>query len=175
MKGIVTKLMKLTQEQLTDLAVLQTVTLDNGLIVKYRTEPDNDMSVNEWDCYGKVAPRETNRYSGRKSERPEEFNGSAEIIHTQFDEFWWQPPTDLKATWKKDMVQYRAMRQSLHDILQWGFDMYFVEICQGTDAYGHDIVLDYGVLGCVEPMIKDEYKIEILRDVLADIEMEVTV
>ncbi len=158
-------------EQLTELVERGSTTLDNGIKIKWRAEPDNDMSVNDWDCYGKVQPRTTKRYSGYKSERPDGFDGMAEVIHTQYDEFWWQPPADLKATWKKDIEQYRSIRESLHDILQWGFDMYFVEICQGTDAYGNDVVLDYSVLGAIEPMIKDAYKVEILSGILFELDI----
>lgn len=141
--------MKLTKEQALELATSNTLELDNGQTLRFRTSPD-DTSINDFDCYGKVS----HIFRGN-SERPDGFDGMAEKIWGYTEQYWWQPPDDLRSGWHN--YEYKEqLRKNVEHILAFGFDRYWLEICDGVNAYGEPIVIDYTVTGGYEPLQNDE-------------------
>lgn len=131
---------------------------------RFRLEPDDCADINEFDCYGRVAPV-TNRY-GSQQERPDGFDGFARIVDGwRGDRFWWQPPADLK----NDDNAIRYLARLVSDILAYGFTMVRLERLrlEDSDGYGNPIVDDYDVLGGVEPFVSDGYAADILSDLIA--------
>jgi hypothetical protein len=89
----------------------------------------------------------------------------AEKVSTQSDTFWWQPPDDLRKGWVT--YEHKAtLRQAVQDILNYGYQVFVVELCKGVDAYGRPVVVDYGSLGGIEPFMSDEDKGETVRDIV---------
>ena len=128
--------------------------LPNGTTLRLREEPDNDTSLNDWDCYGKV--EWLSGYGSRN--RPEHFNGMAEIMRTHRENYWWQPPSFDKqsiAQWYSDSEYRNSLRNQVREILDFGFRVLILEVCSGEDAYGNPIVKDYTTIGGVEPLIDD--------------------
>lgn len=156
--------MKLTDEQIKDLAMSGQIELDNGDVVRFTEEPDEDTRVNDFDCYGKV--EDTWGRRGR-TERPDGFDGMAEKIHTGRDEFWWQPPDDLRSGWDTSEVR-SAMRDIVREILTYGFSIYCVELCRGVNAYGDPIVVDFATMGGIEPLDDDD-KVSYVADLVAEL------
>lgn len=131
---------------------------------RFRLEPDDCADINDFDCYGRVAPV-TNRY-GTQQERPDGFDGFARIVDGwRGDRFWWQPPADLMG----DDDAVRRLARLVSDILAYGFTMVRVERLrlEDSDGYGRPIVDDYDVLGGVEPFVDDAYAADILSDLIA--------
>lgn len=160
--------LNLTDEQRHNLAADHTLTLDDGRTLKVTFGPDYDTQINDFDCYGKIAPvnrRNTwNAYG--PAARPEGFDGAAEIIDR---DWWWQPPLFDKADrrqWHTTPEYRRALRQTVSDLIRYGFQTVTLEVCQGTDAYGRDIVLDYAVTGGHEASLDATDVADILDDMI---------
>lgn len=162
--------MKLHNDQLKELVATQSLELPDGMTLRLRDEPDEFCTINEFsDCYGKVVFRDRNRYSGHGQNRPDDFDGRAEVVRTFSDEFWWQPPSDVT----KEHLP--TLRNTVREILDWGFKTLVLEICEDTDAYGKSIVRDYTMLGGIEPMLDDKYIMELLVDMVQDLGITVVV
>lgn len=154
--------MKITKDQALELAKYQTVDIGDGFTLRFREEPDDYITINDYDYLGKVAPIGRREY---QPTRPEGFDGMAEKISTQGDTFWWQPPDDLRKGWLDNPLR-ATLRQSVQDILNYGYQVFFVELCYGTDGYGKPIVVDYGTLGGIEPFASDDDKADYLMDIV---------
>jgi hypothetical protein len=119
-----------------------TYTLPSGKVLRLRIEPDDyDTVADEEDFYGKVEWSEG---------RPSHFDGNSEVIMTSSrgwdsQRLWWQPPTDVK----RGTEQFTNLRTHLSDALKYGYVCVFVELCEGSDYYGADIVKDVEVIGGV--------------------------
>jgi hypothetical protein len=156
--------MKLTQEQALDLANGETVELDNGMSLRFRMEPD-DITINDFDCYGKVS------HIGRgNGDRPAGFDGMAEKLWGYNEQYWWQPPDDLRPNWH-NYEHKNHLREVVRNILSFGFDIYILELCNGTNAYGEPIVVDYTACGGHEPLQKDTDMAETLIDLAHDLDV----
>lgn len=154
--------MEITREQIEDLVTLGQIEINDDYLMRFRQEHDDCTSINDWDCYGKVA------HIFRDRKRPECFDGMAEIISSYQDQYWWQPPEDLRKGW--DTYEHKnTLRAAVRDILDYGFMIYIVEICRGKDAYGNAIVVEYATLGGIEPMLKDSDKVDIVADIVNDL------
>lgn len=157
--------MDITKEQARELARHGTLELPNGMTLRYRQEQDDTTTVNNYDYLGKVAV--ISRWESQ-SQRPEGFDGMAEKISTQWDTFWWQPPDDLRKGW----VTYEHknhLRNAVRDVLSYGFQVLFVELCDGDDAYGNPVVVDYACLGGVEPFTDDDDVAEYVHDLVYEV------
>lgn len=134
-------------------------------------ESDQDISVNDFDCYGRVEwvdDRQQNDY-GYPVGRPAGFDGNAEKLHVGrgCDACWWQPPAGSD----RGTVEFRDLRQLVEDVLEYGFATYVVELREGTDHYGRPIVIDSESLGGVEPGPVDTYIVDqLVADILSRIE-----
>jgi len=130
---------------------------------RFRIEPDYDTSINDYDCYGRVAPV-VSRY-GQQQERPDGFDGGAEILSWRGHERYWWQPYDVT-----DAVYRSATRQTVCDILEYGFLMLFVErLRDEDDAYGRPVVDDYSVVGGIEPFPSDDDLSDLISDVVSEI------
>lgn len=154
--------MELTMEQLTDLVCHGSIKLENGDLYRFIEEPDEYGSVNDFESYGRVEWRNDR---GDRKQRPNWCDGMAEIIHTQSDSYWWQPPADLRKGWATSEMRPK-LRQLVHDCLMYGFSVFRVELCRGVDAYGQPIVFSYQTMGGFEPFTDDDTKIESARDMI---------
>ena len=143
--------MKLTDEQALDLVKDGTLDIGGGYLLRFRMEPDDATSVNDFDDYGKVH----HCYRDNDSRRPEGFDGMSEKISTPYDTYWWQPPEDLRSGWH-NYEHKRHLRNALLDVLTFGFSVYIVELCHEADAYGRPIVVDYNSCGGYEPLMSDD-------------------
>jgi hypothetical protein len=154
--------MELTQEQAYELALDGTLDIGDGMTLRFREEPDEYHSIDDDEGLGKVACIGRHDY---QRQRPDGFDGMAEKISTQRDTFWWQPPDDLRKGW----VTYehkKKLRQAVQDILNYGYQVFVVELCKGTDAYGRPIVIEHNALGGIEPFMSDDDKGETVRDIV---------
>ena len=140
--------------------------------VRYRLEPDETASLDDFDCYGKTQwSRRQDRdiwINGdpRVSVRPDGFDGAARIlISDRSNDLWWQPPADwhtLTADVQKQMIRL------IDDILNFGFSTLVLEHCSGKNAYGSPIVVNYQTVGGIEPLADDAYLLTVVEDMLHD-------
>jgi len=108
---------------------------------RFHVMPDDWPTLNDydWECYGKVAGIERHPYRyGCNADRPEGFDGSAEIISfgRSADSCWWQPPEDIA----HDREARKQMRQTVSDILEYGFVEWTVDLyrqCGSCDQWEH--------------------------------------
>ena len=157
--------MELTKEQLRDLVRDGKIELGDGEVLRFTELPDEDTRVGDYDCYGKV--EHIWRGYGQ-SQRPNGFDGMAEKIHTGRDEFWWQPPDDLRSGWATSETR-SALRSVVRDILSYGFSIYKVEWCRGECVHGDPIIVDYATIGGVEPFADDDDKVGYVADLVAEL------
>lgn len=160
--------MNLTPEQIAELAddgdVLK---LDDGRMLRLRLAVDEDTSINDFDGFGK-----TEQYSHRyiyeegRAQRPSNFTGNSEKVQiSRGDWIWWEPPTNGP---KRGTPEFVEFRQQVRDLLECGFYVVTLELCDGTDAYGRPIVVDMTSLGGV-----DDVSSKYLPEVVADIAWEI--
>ena len=135
-----------------------TITLDDGRILRLRIEPDEWQDISDFgDCYGMAAWTEKDRCTGRDKPRPQGYDGRAQKLRLHHgNKLWWQPPADIE--------DVSALRRLVLDILEYGMSVYRLELCEGFDAYGRPIVQDFATLGCVEPFADGDYAQEIVED-----------
>lgn len=153
--------MELTKEQLKELATTGKVELGHGEYLRFTEEPDTGTWLGDFDCYGEVY----HIWRGGQSERPDGFDGMAEKIHTEYDSYWWQPPADLKERWH-DKELRNHLRDTVREILDYGFSIYKVEWCRGECVHGDPIIVEYATIGGVEPLADDDDKVSYLSDLV---------
>lgn len=158
--------MELTKEQALELAQTNTLELDNGQTLRFRMSPD-DLSINDWDCYGTI------EHIGRngRSERPHNFDGMAEKIWGYNEQYWWQPPDDIRSQWHDKEIR-KQFRETVKNILAFGFDCYWIELCEGSNAYGEPIVVDYAVCGGFEPLQNDEHIADSIMEIAYQLDVQ---
>lgn len=151
--------MEITDDELRELADSGKVELGGGYTLRLRTEPDENTTINDFDCYGKVEWTKNNPYNGG-SVRPEHFTGRAEKLESdRRNTLWWEPPVfdDADARrWHTDREYRNSVRDAVLSVVRDGFVVLVAELCHGTDAYGKDIVADFACLGGVEPECSDD-------------------
>jgi len=145
-----------------------TVELDDGCTLRLSVEPDDIDPFREWECYGRVAPVERDRY-GDQAERPDGYNGNAEILSYGHGSVWWQPSPDGP---KRGTPEFKRERSHVRDLLEYGMCGLVLELCNGTDAYGRPVVVRTASLWAIEPFPEHEYVTTILRDLWSEIETE---
>jgi hypothetical protein len=123
--------------------------IGNGRSIRYLVDYDEATDINDFDCYGRTAWVMPHPWGTHKhAERPDGFDGSARILTVNGDPMWWQPPDG----WHSLTVEVqRDVLRGLYDILEFGFQVVTVEMCEGRDAYGRPIVVEAQALGGVEP------------------------
>lgn len=141
------------------------VELPDGRALRLLIECDEDTTINDYDCYGRVAWVGRDRYTGLPSNRPDDFDGRARKLWTRSDAFWWQPPADVADA---DLL---AMSRHVADLMEYGFHVYVVELLgeeDDADFYGRRPVLDVlGALGGVDTT-DSAYVQEIVGGIVAE-------
>jgi hypothetical protein len=142
------------------------------LLVEGTDVPAMDQ-INGCDTYGRVAWPVRNRYpemhNGAPDHRPDDFDGAARKLypngwHTQ-GTVWWQPhPTTVAAGPEALEREAEEMTRLLGD----GFVYVVLELLDGTDAYGHPIVVDAESLAGVD-RATDDYLAEIVEELRAEL------
>lgn len=138
--------------------------LDDGRTIRFKVELDDTNPFDDYDCYGKIA------WVGRgyRENRPDGFDGNAEKLQAnRSDQVWWQPPADVKRT----DPGFAKFRRQVTDLLEFGMCGYVLELCDGKDAYGRDIVVDVQSLWGIEPFAEDSYRVEIIGELLSEMEL----
>ena len=130
------------------------INLARGFELRSRIEPD-DTPISEWDCYGTL--EWGNRGGDIHPRRPDDFDGSAEILERGgHADLWWMPPRDVTNIGPKAVD---ALRLTVTDILHYGFSVMTIELW-GTalDALGapHTVMLTSASIGEIEPGADDE-------------------
>lgn len=138
------------------------VELADGRALRLLIQPDHDTTINDYDCYGRVA-WVGRGHGGYPPNRPDGFNGRARKLWTSSDAFWWQPPADVADA---DLVD---MSYHVRDLMEYGFHVYIVELLgEETDYYGRRPVLDVlGALGGVDTT-DPSYVQEIVGDIVSE-------
>lgn len=161
-----------TDEQLAEIASelyeRETCELPNGQLVRFRRDHDYNTDLNDFDYLGKVEPVLPDRYyyCYPHAERPAGFDGSARILRTRDSNLWWQPPTgwhDMSADTQ------RAVWRTACSVIEWGYYVYVVELCEGVDAYNRPIVRKVNALGGIEPDLRRDDDEACLRDLLMEL------
>lgn len=166
--------MDMSEDQLRTLATSERLDLPSGGFLRITTEPDHYTTVNDFGCYGRVEWSHRKNYMGYAI-RPEGFDGAAEKLDTDRGSvLWWQPYTPDKAArrqWHTDPEYRRTMRRLVRDIVAYGFQVWRVEYCHGTDAYGRDVVRDFATLGGIDPGTDLGDELGYLSDLVAQLDM----
>jgi hypothetical protein len=157
------------------------VELDDHKWVTVKAEPDQDFwsDLFDADCYGKLARAERNRdYVGRYgTSRPPEFDGAAVLIkgdgRNLEGDYWWQPEFEAwgvsRAEWHADPERRRREVGHITELLTLGFSLIAVELHQGCQECGTDLVVDSHVMGGFEPHMDHGHVTDVLTDMLTEL------
>jgi hypothetical protein len=149
--------------------------LPDGRTLRLRLEATDETAmdqINGCDAYGRVAWPVWYRYPethGAPDHRPDDFNGAARKLHPNgwhmTDPVWWQPcPTTVAAGPEALEREAEEMTRLLGD----GFHCVVLELLDGTDAYGHPIVVDVESLSGVD-RATDDYLAEIVDELRTEL------
>lgn len=156
-----------TAEQIRDmaenLALHESHDLPNGQTLRLRRDHDYDVTINDFDYLGKVEPVRRCDYGYPHAERPQGFDGSARIMRTRDGNYWWQPP-DGFATYTPDVQ--RSIWRTACDVVEWGYYVYIVELCEDQDAYRRPIVRKVESLGGIEPNLSHTDEVSTIEELL---------
>lgn len=142
-----------------------TVELEDGRRLRVRVVADEDASVNDYDCYGRIAWVEKDRDYGRDKPRPEGFDGRAHKLSTYHGErFWWQPPWDMGMP-ADDLARSRGQ---IVELVEYGFHGIILELLDGEDAYHRPIVVDVASLWGIDD-VGSEYVREIVGELVGEL------
>lgn len=148
-----------------DLATLtdngSTLDLEDGRKLRVLIASDDINPFDEYECYGKVSSVHHNR---DRDERPRDFNGNAEKLWASGDQYWWQPPNDVK----RSDPEFRKFRSLVIDLLAFGMTYVALEVLQGEDAYHQPIVVKVAGLGGIDSL-GNGYLEEVLGDLYAEV------
>ncbi len=120
------------------------VELDDGRVIRLRLrfEPDYDTNINDFDAYGKVEWTRDNDYG---AVRPKTFTGRARLMQRdRWQSQWWEPYEEMTD------ADIRAEMPRMRELIEYGFKVLCLELCDGHDAYGNLIVQSVEYLGGVE-------------------------
>jgi hypothetical protein len=136
-----------------DLSTLEddgdTLTLDDGRVLRLKIEVDQDASINDFDCYGRVNMERIRRNDYGHEMRPDGFTGNAEKLWYGNDgPWWWEPPVDVK---RSDPV-FKSLRDNVRELLEFGFKGVILELLQGEDAYHRPIVVESASLWGIDSL-----------------------
>lgn len=141
------------------------LTLPSGHVLRLKVEPDEYVSIMDEQGEGVWCGRL--EWSDRRHDnRPDGFDGGAEVIYRdRGDRLWWQPPDDCK----RDPEIRKAVRRQILDLLEYGYVVVILELLgPEPDAMGRRPVLDWYVLGAVVWSYDDAYIAEIVSHLRAD-------
>jgi len=135
----------------------ETVELLNGKKLRLKVRPDYLTDLNDFDYLGRVEWSKA---------RPGNFNGNAEIIDVDRESsLWWQPPQDVA----RESDQFKVLRILVKNVANYGFNVFTLELLDGRDGYGRDIVVKYSSLAGLEPFLDELSKQDILQELLSEL------
>jgi hypothetical protein len=149
----------------------ETVELLNGKKLRLKVSPDYYTDLNDFDYLGRVEWSKYSSYSKTsyiydRNPRPDGFNGNAEIIDVdRGSSLWWQPPQDVA----RGSDQFKALRILVKNVVNYGFNVFTLELLDGKDGYGRDIVAKYSSLAGLEPFLDELSKEDILQELLSEL------
>lgn len=163
--------MNLSDDQLTELVATNDVEVTDVFGREYtlrlHVEPDNETSINDYDCYGTIS-QGYDYWHEAKSERPAGFDGAARKMQIERGTWvWWQPPADIKPESESVADLFRLVR----NLIECGFTAVGVSLHETvTDSLGHDheVQVDVAWLGGIDTTDDPAY----LRSVVADLLLE---
>ncbi len=149
-----------------------TLELEDGRVLRLGIEADdiNPFEDNP-DFYGRIGWSKSNYYTGR-SERPDDFDGSAEKLSIYNDVCWWQPPKDVARMRQTNPEAFRSFRDLVRDLASFGSHYVKLEVLQGEDAYHRPIVVNVAGLGGVDS-IESQYVREVVSELASELDIEV--
>jgi len=140
-----------------------TLELPDGRVLRLKIEVDQDASINDFDFYGKVSTEHWNTTDYGYKTRPSDMTGNAEKLwYGNYGPWWWEPPADVKRT----DTHFPALRDSVRELLAFGFRGVILELCEGTDYYDELIVINSASLWGIDSL-DNGYIHEVVRE-LAD-------
>ena len=123
----------------------------DGRTYRLVVTPDMDVSINDYDCYGRY---DWGIQSGWQTRPPEDFDQErTERLAILNDVVFWEPPEGFES-WPHPAQQ--ALRHQVRDLVSFGFHVVTVERIDGTDAYGKPIVVDFDCIGGVDTIDSQE-------------------
>jgi hypothetical protein len=143
-----------------------TLDLEDGRTLRLRLEPDQDASINDYESDGKVEWTRGNDYG---PVRPDDFTGRARILNKDHGySLWWEPYHELTEE------QIRSEEYRIRMLVEYGFQVVVLELCEGTDAYGHLVVKEVACLGGVEwDADNNGYLDSVVSDLLAELDISI--
>jgi hypothetical protein len=152
--------LELSPEQLAQLVRSESLEL-GPYELRLKTQPDSDIGVNDFDCYGFV------QWS-HGTERPPGFDGSAEVLQRdRGSRLWWQPYRD-----GSEVCNSARDRRLVADIVEYGFQSLGLELWgPAVDVLGTEHLVELGSawVGGVEPFADSHHVTELVDELLCDI------
>ena len=137
----------------------------NGVTLRLRITPDMDVSINDYDCYGRYDWGVRDRYSG-DNRAPSDFDPErTERLTILNDLVWWERPEhfgDLPSNVQSDF------RWMVSQLISFGFSVVTVERLEGTDYYGRPVVMGATSIGGVDETHGD-YFAELVHDLAVSV------
>jgi hypothetical protein len=150
---------QLTPDSILELIQQQSLDLANGYSLELSCSPDDCCTIDEFETYGKVE-------WSRSRQRPQGFDGSAEVlIRNPCERLWWQPYREGKQV-------YKDCRFAVCEILEYGFYVYTVSLHgPALDGAGnsHTVCLVSDSIGAIEPLLNDKQLLPIIDDLLSNL------
>lgn len=107
-----------------------TVELPGGFTLKLWLEPDQDTTINDFDCYGRV---EWVHYRDGHAQRPATMDGAARKLETDYPYvLWWQPRDEIKG----DPEAIEAEASYVADIVRYGYTIVGLELLAPSERVG---------------------------------------
>ena len=145
-----------------------TIELPDGRELRLTIAPDDCSTPDDWgDWYGNLSRFIEYRDTGGSiypRPRPDDFDGAARKINLRDGFVWWQPPADVT-----DRDALRAMKANLTNLYEYGTSVFILELRSECDCCHRVKVDESAVLGGVEPFPDDDYRREILSDLVAEL------
>jgi len=142
-----------------------TLELDDGRMLRLKTNVDQDATINDFDCYGKISTEHERTTDYGYKSRPSDMTGNAEKLWYGNDgPWWWEPPADVKRT----DPNFPALRDSVRELLAFGFKGVILELCEGTDYYGNPVVIRAASLWGIDGL-DNGYIHEVVSDLASEL------
>lgn len=146
-----------------------TIQLSERFSLRLDIRPDEDTSIEDYDCFGKIEEsRRTNDYGWPV--RPDGFDGAARIVdRDRFSVTWWQP---WEGASEEDAKKFLP---TLSDLRNYGWDLIGLTLVEHvSDSCGgtHEVDVTTAWLGGVEAMCEDSYRSEVASDLWHEIRHE---
>jgi len=151
------------------------IELEDGRQLRLKVVPDEDTSIFDEPFWGEFQwVRGDSDYAPARSRRPDEFDGNAEIIAKDHGScLWWQPPRgDYALSHGRGTPEFAEFRQSVKDLLEYGFCGVMLELLDGVDAYQRPIVVEVESTWGIDSLNNGEYLAEIVKELAGELDIE---